>query len=245
MSPRVSNDLFLRVWQIEPLQISRFSNTNHYCGFRYHNFQFSASITIPDCTIVVDTCKEKQSSFDPINRMPLLLEQFASQDSLKQRRGRSGRVREGTCYKLISSSLYSKLPEHGEPEIRRCALDQSILSLLFIGLENGSGDFLNSMLDAPSKESIESSFLSLEKIGAVSRNGGLLALTPLGTHLAGIPAPPTVGKFAICAMFQSESKNELLSTGFMYKAANFVSFVSYYFQVNCLSWDVSLVAEIW
>ncbi len=49
------------------------------------------SITIPDCTIVVDTCKEKQSSFDPTNRMPLLLEQCASRDSLKQRRSRAGR----------------------------------------------------------------------------------------------------------------------------------------------------------
>ena len=51
------------------------------------------SITIPDCTLVIDTCKEKQSSYDPINRMPLLLETFASRDSLKQRRGRAGRVR--------------------------------------------------------------------------------------------------------------------------------------------------------
>jgi len=155
------------------------------------------SITIPDCTIVIDTCKEKQSSFDPINRMPLLLEQFASKDSLKQRRGRAGRVREGSCYKLISSSLYRSLPEHGEPEIRRCALDQSILSLLFLGLENGSGDFLRIMLDPPSEQSIKSAFDSLEKVGAVARNEGLLNLTPLGTHLAGIPAPPTVGKMIV------------------------------------------------
>ena len=76
------------------------------------------SITIPDCTVVIDTCKEKQSSFDPVNRMPLLLERFTSQDSLKQRRGRAGRVRPGTCYKLVSTKTYNKLPEHGEPEIR-------------------------------------------------------------------------------------------------------------------------------
>ena len=31
------------------------------------------SITIPDCTIVIDSCREKQSSYDPNNRMPLLL----------------------------------------------------------------------------------------------------------------------------------------------------------------------------
>jgi ATP-dependent RNA helicase DHX57 len=58
------------------------------------------SITIPDCTIVIDTAREKQSSYDPSNRMPLLIEKYASQDSLKQRRGRAGRVRPGSCYKV-------------------------------------------------------------------------------------------------------------------------------------------------
>lgn len=155
------------------------------------------SITIPDCTVVVDTCKEKQSSFDPINRMPMLLERFASQDSLKQRRGRAGRVRPGTCYKLVSKSLYNKLPEHGEPEIRRCALDQTILSLLFLGLEDGSGAFLGMMLDPPSQKSIDSALYSLEKTGALKKDGSLSFLTPLGTHLAGIPAPPAVGKLIV------------------------------------------------
>ncbi|KAL7543887.1 hypothetical protein ACHAXR_013327 [Thalassiosira sp. AJA248-18] len=155
------------------------------------------SITIPDCTIVIDTCKEKQSSYDPVNRMPLLLERFASQDSLKQRRGRAGRVRPGTCYKLISHAQFNKLPEHGEPEIVRCALDQTILSLLFLGLEDGSGTFLRLFLDPPSQQSIDSALLSLEKTGALDKEGDIAFLTPLGTHLAGIPAPPAVGKLLV------------------------------------------------
>jgi ATP-dependent RNA helicase DHX57 len=155
------------------------------------------SITIPDCTIVIDTCKEKQSSFDPVNRMPLLLETFASRDSLKQRRGRAGRVRPGNCYKLVSSSFYGKLPEHGEPEIRRCSLDQTILSLLFLGLEDGTGKFLRLLLDPPSGEAVKSAFYILEQIGALARNGDVANLTPLGVHLAGIPAPPTVGKLLV------------------------------------------------
>ena len=155
------------------------------------------SITIPDCTIVVDTCKEKQSSYDPVNRMPLLLEQFASQDSLRQRRGRAGRVRPGTCYKLISSKMHAKLSKHGEPEIKRCALDQVILSLLFLGLEDGTGYFLQSLLDPPEQDQIKSALYSLMKIGAVDRNGDTGLLTPLGTHLAGIPAPPVIGKLLI------------------------------------------------
>jgi hypothetical protein len=78
---------------------------------------------------------------------------FASTAGLKQRRGRAGRVREGTCYKLISRRTYSNLSEHGEPEIQRSALDQAILSLLFLGMDCNPtpGGFLDSLLDPPSK----------------------------------------------------------------------------------------------
>lgn len=43
------------------------------------------SVTIPDCTVVIDTCREKQASYDPVNRMPLLLEHFCAKANLKQR----------------------------------------------------------------------------------------------------------------------------------------------------------------
>lgn len=128
--------------------------------------------------------------------MPLLLEQFASKASMKQRRGRAGRVREGTCYKLISRATYSSLKDHSEPEIRRVALDQTLLQLLFLGVERGSGTFMRTLLDPPSKESLNAAAFSLQKLGAVEmgRNEGDLHLTSLGAHLAGIPAPPIVGK---------------------------------------------------
>lgn len=157
------------------------------------------SITIPDCTFVIDSCREKQSSYDPVNRMPILSEGFAAKSSLKQRRGRAGRVQAGTCYKLISRATYDMLDEHGTPEIHRCALDQILLVLLFLGVENGSGNFFQELLDPPSRASVESAILGLQKLGAVSSRDvdGNVSLTPLGMHLAGIPAPPTVGKIMI------------------------------------------------
>ena len=74
------------------------------------------SITIPDCTFVVDSCREKQSSYDPVNRMPILSEHFAAKANLKQRRGRAGRVQAGTCYKLISRDTYDGLMSTGPPK---------------------------------------------------------------------------------------------------------------------------------
>jgi ATP-dependent RNA helicase DHX57 len=128
--------------------------------------------------------------------MPLLLEQFTSKASMKQRRGRAGRVREGTCYKLISRHTFEALPEHAEPEIRRVALDQTLLQLLFLGVENGHGIFTATLLDPPSEKSMEAATFSLCKLGAIERSGneGNLIMTPLGSHLASIPAPPVVGK---------------------------------------------------
>jgi len=160
------------------------------------------SITIPDCVFVIDCCREKQSSYDPVNRMPLLLERFASQDSLKQRRGRAGRVRPGTCYKMITKKRFNMLSEHGEPEIRRCALDQTLLSLLFLKLDAGDGKFLRTLIDPPSQTAINSATQSLAMLGAVALTdgGGVNSksqLTALGVHLAGIPAPPNVAKLIV------------------------------------------------
>jgi len=153
------------------------------------------SITIPDCTVVIDGCREKQSSYDPINRMPLLVEVFASKASLKQRRGRAGRVREGKCFKLISKATHSTLHDHTAPEITRCALDQTLLSLVFLGVETGNGNFLRTLLDPPRQESVDAASESLRKIGALEVIATEeVRLTPLGMHLAGIPAPPIVGK---------------------------------------------------
>lgn len=155
-----------------------------------------ASVTIPDCVVVIDTAREKQASYDPGNRMPLLVEQFASLASLKQRRGRAGRVRKGTCYKLISKSTLQQLSEYGDPEIRRCALDQTLLSLLCLGVETGAGTFMSTLLDPPTQGSLKAAAASLRQLGAVEAGTreNELRLTPLGAHLAGIPAPPIVGK---------------------------------------------------
>ena len=47
-----------------------------------------ASITIPDVSVVVDSCKVKETDFDAEKQMNMLALKFASKDSLRQRRGR-------------------------------------------------------------------------------------------------------------------------------------------------------------
>ena len=86
-----------------------------------------ASVTIPDVTVVIDSCMVKEIDFDIETRMTTLMLKFASQDSLRQRRGRAGRVQMGRCFRLITHNTHSKLPMHGVPEILRIPLDRLIL----------------------------------------------------------------------------------------------------------------------
>jgi len=70
------------------------------------------------------------------------------------------------------------------------------LSLLFLGVERGSGTFLSKLLDPPSRDAIDAAIFSLSKLGAIAKSSKTneVVLTALGMHLAGIPAPPPIGK---------------------------------------------------
>lgn len=49
-----------------------------------------ASVTIPDVTVVIDTCRVKEMSFDAEIQTAALMTKFAAKDSLRQRKGRAG-----------------------------------------------------------------------------------------------------------------------------------------------------------
>jgi len=49
-----------------------------------------ASVTIPDVSVVIDTCKVKEIQFDTEIQTSVLTTKFAALDSLRQRRGRAG-----------------------------------------------------------------------------------------------------------------------------------------------------------
>jgi len=55
---------------------------------------------------------------------------------------------------------------------------------------------MQTLLDPPSTESMEAATFSLRKLGAIEQldETEVLKLTPLGLSVAGIPAPPLVGK---------------------------------------------------
>lgn len=113
------------------------------------------SITIPDVTVVLDSCRVKEMGYDVARQMPRLQESWASQDSLTQRKGRAGRVREGVSFKLIRRKTFSRLPAHGTPEIRRVPLDHLVLQIKALGVEEHPSVVLGRALDPPDPKAVQ------------------------------------------------------------------------------------------
>ena len=64
-----------------------------------------ASVTLPDVTVVIDSCRVKEIDFDVEKQMTALIMKKASKDSLRQRRGRAGRVQVSSLLRRIGGEL--------------------------------------------------------------------------------------------------------------------------------------------
>ena len=88
------------------------------------------SVTIPDISHVIDTCRVKESRYNPSTRIKELVTVFASHASMKQRAGRAGRTSQGVCWRLCSEEFAENdLLHHTVPEMARTPLDELILQI--------------------------------------------------------------------------------------------------------------------
>eukprot|EP01043_Picozoa_sp_COSAG02_P022331 COSAG02_NODE_1158_length_14185_cov_21.954778_9_plen_489_part_00 len=69
------------------------------------------SVTIDDVVFVIDCGRHKENRFDPINRMPQLMETWVSRANSRQRRGRAGRVRPGHAFFLFTRERSKNMAE--------------------------------------------------------------------------------------------------------------------------------------
>jgi len=190
-------------WWILPLHGSLAIDEQQHCFSTDWQAKFSAkvvcatnvaetSVTIPDVTVVVDSCRERRNQVDRYSNTPALREQFCAIDSLTQRRGRAGRVQPGVCFRLIQEELMKELPTITTPEMRRVPLENLYLQVCACGIEDRIG-FLKTTPDPPEETAILFAESVLNDIGALdlSQRDGL---TPLGRHLAMLPCNPRLGK---------------------------------------------------
>ncbi|KAG0258984.1 hypothetical protein BG011_002879 [Mortierella polycephala] len=150
------------------------------------------SITIDGVVYVIDSGRVKETRME--NNMTKLVETWTSFASTRQRKGRAGRTRPGIVYKLFSRKQSLKLAPQQDPEILRIPLEQLCLSVKAMGEKNVEG-FLSRALTPPSQTAIQSALKTLEDLNALDGASG--DLTPLGRHMADIPADLRVAKMLI------------------------------------------------
>ncbi|KAI8853715.1 P-loop containing nucleoside triphosphate hydrolase protein [Chytridium lagenaria] len=154
------------------------------------------SITIDDVAFVIDTGRMKETRFDPSKGMASLEECWVSRANAMQRRGRAGRVQEGTCVHLFTSHKFKNmLLEQQPPEIHRVPLEQICLRIKILPfLEGRIEQVLSKVIEPPSTESVRAAISSLRVLQALTKEEDL---TPLGFHLGRLPVDVRIGKLIL------------------------------------------------
>ncbi|CAK9098128.1 DExH-box ATP-dependent RNA helicase DExH1, partial [Durusdinium trenchii] len=163
------------------------------------------SVTLPDVTIVIDTCRERRLTREHghSSLAPALLERFCAKDSLQQRRGRAGRVQKGVCFRLVPRKAYDKLPEATAAEIEALPLETLVLQVRAAGYAPEA--FLAKAPTPPEAWQVRQAELELRQIGALKQEeeSGAPAelLTALGRHLVALPCDVRVGRLLVLGAF--------------------------------------------
>lgn len=153
------------------------------------------SVTIEDIVVVIDTGRVKERQWDPRRGMASLEEGWVSRASAKQRAGRAGRVRAGTCYALFTSHRANgSMRPFQIPEMHRAPLTEVVLQIASLDLHNDAAVVLGNAPEPPKDEAIAAAKKDLTEIGAFDELG---RLTPLGRHLAALPVDARVAKMLL------------------------------------------------
>ncbi|MGI1677535.1 MAG: ATP-dependent RNA helicase HrpA [Cellvibrionaceae bacterium] len=151
------------------------------------------SITVPGIRYVIDPGYARISRYSyrtKIQRLPI---EAISQASANQRKGRSGRVSNGVCFRLYEEADFNSRPEFTEPEILRSNLATVILQMAQLRLGN-IHDF--PFVEKPDRRLINDGYKLLEELQAIDSQGGLSAL---GRQLTQFSVDPKFARMCIAA----------------------------------------------
>ncbi|KAL7456499.1 hypothetical protein ACHAWC_007988 [Mediolabrus comicus] len=192
------------------------------------------SLTIPDVSYVIDSCRVKESRYQSSSRIKELVTVWTSHAAMKQRAGRAGRTSKGTCYRLCSEEFAnSKLLPQTAPEMIWTPLDELILQICLLyeqrrdeAIEAGAEEkrntgvnplkFLSMTPTPPKEQSLVQSCMHLLEVGALSvAEGGVQSdrkyrLTPLGYHCSKLPMDAKIAKLLIIGCILGVLDNALI-----------------------------------
>ncbi|MDB5106848.1 MAG: ATP-dependent helicase HrpA [Fibrobacteres bacterium] len=153
------------------------------------------SLTIPGIGYVVDTGLARISRYHAQTKIQGLPIERISQASARQRAGRAGRVKPGTCVRLYSEADFNERIPFTEPEVLRSNLANVVLHLLALGLDVDTFPFP----DPPAPAALKGAFRQLHELGAVDGPGSDARLTAEGLKLSRLPVDVAIGKILLKA----------------------------------------------
>ncbi len=141
------------------------------------------SLTISDIRVVVDGGRARRARYDPGSGMSRLVTERVSRAEADQRRGRAGRVAEGTCYRL-----WTKGEEGGLAAFPPAEIETADLAGLALDLAEWGSDDLAFLTPPPAGALGEAkallTALGALKDGHITDHGRALARMPLHPRLA-------------------------------------------------------------
>ncbi|XP_048487139.1 ATP-dependent RNA helicase DHX33 [Plutella xylostella] len=154
-----------------------------------------ASVTIPGIKCVIDTGMVKERTWCGGTGAERLRVCRCAQAAAWQRAGRAGRDAPGRAYRLYTAKDFQGRAAHNAPEIVRCPLAPTILSLIAMGVEPNTFPLIN----APPADSVRTSLNLLRELGAVENVDTTPTLTVLGKKMAAFPIDPKYSKILLSA----------------------------------------------
>jgi len=180
------------------------------------------SVTIDGITAVIDSGLSKLNWYNPRSFTSSLIEAPISKASANQRKGRAGRTREGTCYRLYNRRDFENRPLFTTEEIFRTDLSEVILRMADLGITNFE-DF--DFISVPEKEGLIAGIETLNLLDALepdrslSNVGKLMTEFPLAPRQSRIIVeailryPQVIRETVIAAAFLSTQSPYLLPPG--------------------------------
>ena len=145
------------------------------------------SLTVAGVSAVIDSGYQKVARFDPDRGIDSLEIERIPADSAEQRSGRAGRLGPGRVRRLWDRA--DRLRPHGEPEIHRVDLSDTLLDILAWGGDPRSFEWF----DAPDAARVDAALALLTQLGAV-RDG---KVTTLGARMKRLPLHPRLSRMLL------------------------------------------------
>ena len=167
------------------------------------------SITIPGVSYVVDSGRQKVRGFHSGTGMASYDVSWISKAAADQRAGRAGRTGPGHCYRLYSSTMYSRhMPDYPLPEVLTRPLEDVVLAMKAMRVSSVANFPFPT---PPDHNQIEGAVKLLANLGCITMNpdeddtmidGGITndgTISRLGAAVAKLPLGVRYGKMLLVA----------------------------------------------